>query len=42
MVSAVVAKAYKPLSVKMRIGWDDEHIFVVGNAKVVKAAVAIR
>ncbi|WP_255452503.1 tRNA-dihydrouridine synthase [Sporosarcina sp. ANT_H38] len=38
MVSAVVAKAYKPVSVKMRIGWDDEHIFAVENAKAVKAA----
>lgn len=46
MVSAVVDKVDKPVSVKMRIGWDDEHIFAVENAKAVEAAggaaVAVR
>ena len=28
----------KPVSVKMRIGWDDEHIFAIENAKAVEAA----
>ena len=32
MVSAVVDNVDKPVSVKMRIGWDDEHIFAVENA----------
>ena len=45
MVSAVVDKVDKPVSVKMRIGWDDEHIFAVENAKAVEraggAAVAV-
>lgn len=38
MVSAVVDNVDKPVSVKMRIGWDDEHIFAVENAKAVEAA----
>ena len=38
MVSAVVDKVDKPVSVKMRIGWDDEHIFAVENAQAVEAA----
>jgi nifR3 family TIM-barrel protein len=38
MVSAVVDKVEKPVSVKMRIGWDDEHIFAVDNAKAVERA----
>ncbi|NYF26442.1 tRNA dihydrouridine synthase DusB [Sporosarcina sp. JAI121] len=46
MVSAVVDNVDKPVSVKMRIGWDDEHIFAVENAKAVEAAggaaVAVR
>lgn len=45
MVSAVVDSVDKPVSVKMRIGWDDEHIFAVENAKAVEraggAAVAV-
>lgn len=45
MVSAVVDKVDKPVSVKMRIGWDDEHIFAVENAQAVEraggAAVAV-
>lgn len=32
MVSAVVDAVEKPVSVKMRIGWDDEHVFAVENA----------
>lgn len=38
MVSAVVDAVSKPVTVKMRIGWDSEHIFVVENAKAVEAA----
>lgn len=38
MVSAVVAAVNKPVTVKMRIGWDSEHIFVVENAKAVERA----
>ncbi|MDP4099210.1 tRNA dihydrouridine synthase DusB [Paenibacillus sp. P96] len=38
MVSAVVDAVDKPVSVKMRIGWDSEHIYVVDNAKAVERA----
>ncbi|SDG17914.1 putative TIM-barrel protein, nifR3 family [Fontibacillus panacisegetis] len=38
MVSAVVAAVNKPVTVKMRIGWDSDHIFVVDNAKAVEQA----
>lgn len=38
MVSAVVEAVEKPVTVKMRIGWDDEHIFAVENAKAVESA----
>lgn len=38
MVSAVVEAVSKPVTVKMRIGWDDEHIYVLDNAKAVEAA----
>ncbi|MGZ7445673.1 tRNA dihydrouridine synthase DusB [Paenibacillus sp. TH7-28] len=38
MVSAVVAAVSKPVTVKMRIGWDSDHIYVVDNAKAVEAA----
>jgi nifR3 family TIM-barrel protein len=38
MVSAVVAAVSKPVTVKMRMGWDDEHIFAVENAKAVERA----
>jgi nifR3 family TIM-barrel protein len=45
MVSAVVAAVDKPVTVKMRIGWDEEHIYAVENAQAVEraggAAVAI-
>ncbi|USB33336.1 tRNA dihydrouridine synthase DusB [Paenibacillus sp. YPG26] len=38
MVSAVVDAVSKPVTVKMRIGWDSEHIFIEENAKAVEAA----
>lgn len=40
MVAAVVDSVKKPVSVKMRIGWDDEHVFAVDNAKAVERAGA--
>ncbi|MCE4957962.1 tRNA dihydrouridine synthase DusB [Macrococcoides caseolyticum] len=40
MVSAVVEAVEKPVTVKMRIGWDDEHIFAVENAKMIEKAGA--
>ncbi|GIN64457.1 putative tRNA-dihydrouridine synthase 1 [Robertmurraya siralis] len=38
MVSAVVDKVDKPVTVKMRMGWDEEHIFAVKNAQAVERA----
>ncbi|MED1205984.1 tRNA dihydrouridine synthase DusB [Heyndrickxia acidicola] len=38
MVSAVVDAVDKPVTVKMRIGWDDDHIFAIENAKAVERA----
>ncbi|MCC3377256.1 tRNA dihydrouridine synthase DusB [Cohnella sp. REN36] len=38
MVSYAVDAAQKPVTVKMRIGWDDEHIFAVENAQAVERA----
>ena len=38
MVSAVVDAVDKPVSVKMRIGWDDDHIFAVENAQAAERA----
>lgn len=38
MVSAVVDAVEKPVTVKMRMGWDDEHIFAVKNAQAVERA----
>jgi nifR3 family TIM-barrel protein len=38
MVSAVVDAVNKPVTVKMRIGWDDEHVFAVQNAQAVERA----
>ncbi|THF74525.1 tRNA dihydrouridine synthase DusB [Cohnella fermenti] len=39
MVSyAVDAAKSKPVTVKMRIGWDDEHIYAVENARAVERA----
>lgn len=36
MVTEVVKAVSKPVTVKMRIGWDDEHIYAVQNAKAVE------
>lgn len=45
MVAAVVDAVKKPVTVKMRIGWDDEHVFAVENAQAIEraggAAVAV-
>ncbi|MTT33011.1 tRNA dihydrouridine synthase DusB [Terrilactibacillus sp. BCM23-1] len=45
MVSAVAGVVEKPVTVKMRIGWDSDHIFAVENAQAVEqaggAAVAV-
>ncbi|WP_075979851.1 tRNA dihydrouridine synthase DusB [Bacillus massilinigeriensis] len=38
MVSAVVDVVEKPVTVKMRMGWDEDHIFAVQNAKAVERA----
>lgn len=38
MVSAVVNAVDKPVSVKMRIGWDEEHVFAVENALAAERA----
>jgi nifR3 family TIM-barrel protein len=38
MVSAVVGAVEKPVTVKMRMGWDEEHIFAVKNAQAVERA----
>lgn len=38
MVSAVVDAVDKPVTVKMRMGWDEEHIFAVKNAQAVERA----
>ncbi|MFB3171234.1 tRNA dihydrouridine synthase DusB [Neobacillus sp. 179-C4.2 HS] len=38
MVAAVVEAVEKPVTVKMRMGWDDEHIFAVKNAQAVERA----
>jgi nifR3 family TIM-barrel protein len=38
MVSAVVAEVDKPVTVKMRMGWDDKHIYAVENAKAIESA----
>lgn len=40
MVSAVVANVDKPVTVKMRTGWDENHIYAVDNAKAIEAAGA--
>lgn len=40
MVSAVTEAVEKPVSVKMRIGWDEEHIFAVENALAAEKAGA--
>jgi nifR3 family TIM-barrel protein len=38
MVSAVVAEVEKPVTVKMRMGWDEDHIYAVRNAQAVERA----
>ncbi|MFE0504261.1 tRNA dihydrouridine synthase DusB [Peribacillus butanolivorans] len=38
MVSAVVDAVEKPVTVKMRMGWDEEHIFAIQNAQAVERA----
>lgn len=38
MVSYAVEAAKKPVTVKMRIGWDEEHIYAVENAMAVERA----
>jgi len=38
MVAAVVDAVSKPVTVKMRIGWDSEHIYAVDNARAVERA----
>ncbi|MBO7748633.1 tRNA dihydrouridine synthase DusB [Paenibacillus sp. MWE-103] len=38
MVSAVVDAVEKPVTVKMRIGWDSEHVYAVENAQAVERA----
>lgn len=40
MVSTVVDAVDKPVSVKMRIGWDDERVFAVENAQAAERAGA--
>src|SRR3954447_6959315 len=40
MVSAVVDAVDKPVTVKMRMGWDDERIFAVENAQAAERAGA--
>lgn len=38
MVAAVVDAVDKPVTVKMRIGWDEDHIFAIENAQAVERA----
>lgn len=38
MVAAVVDAVKKPVTVKMRMGWDEDHIFAVENAQAVEKA----
>lgn len=38
MVSAVVEVVDKPVTVKMRMGWDEDHIFAVKNAQAIERA----
>lgn len=40
MVSAVVEAVEKPVTCKMRIGWDEDHIYAVENAKAAERAGA--
>ncbi|WP_174734843.1 tRNA dihydrouridine synthase DusB [Mesobacillus harenae] len=38
MVSAVVDAVQKPVTVKMRMGWDEDHIYAVKNAQMIERA----
>lgn len=38
VVSSVVDAVEKPVTVKMRLGWDEEHLYVIDNAKAVERA----
>ncbi|TDQ34200.1 tRNA dihydrouridine synthase DusB [Aureibacillus halotolerans] len=38
MVSAVVDAVKKPVTVKMRMGWDSDHIYAVENAQAIERA----
>ncbi|MBD8070987.1 tRNA dihydrouridine synthase DusB [Bacillus sp. PS06] len=38
MVSAVVDAVDKPVTVKMRMGWDEDHIFAIQNAQAIERA----
>jgi nifR3 family TIM-barrel protein len=38
MVSSVVDAVEKPVTVKMRIGWDEEHVYAIENAQAVERA----
>lgn len=38
MVSAVVDVVDKPVTVKMRMGWDEDHIYAVENARAIERA----
>ncbi|MCF6411891.1 tRNA dihydrouridine synthase DusB [Pseudalkalibacillus salsuginis] len=38
MVSAVVPEVKKPVTVKMRMGWDEDHILAVENAQAIEEA----
>lgn len=38
MVASVVDAVKKPVTVKMRIGWDEEHIYAVENSRAVERA----
>ena len=40
VVSAVVDAVEKPVTVKMRLGWDEEHLYVLDNARAVERAGA--
>jgi nifR3 family TIM-barrel protein len=40
MVSAVVAAVDKPVTVKMRTGWDEDSIYAIENARALEAAGA--
>ena len=38
MVSAVVDAVDKPVTVKMRMGWDEDHVYAIENARAVERA----